>query len=275
MEGRTPLPLVRLSAASTAPCATADLRLSIGGEPFHFALTVPTGPARMRDLLPIFRGLAEAVVGVAVREVEKQGKTISCCKGCGACCRQMVPISESEAWALARLVDAMPEPRRSIVRARFAEARRRLDVAGLPEQLAAVPGASGEELRPLGLAYFRLGVACPFLEDESCSIHPDRPVACREYLVTSPAEECARPTPESVRTVPMPAAVGSAVRTLDKQASGGRSGWMPLTFALEWAAAHPDEPASRPGTVLVQEFFKRLTGKTVPDVAAPGGGPPS
>jgi Fe-S-cluster containining protein len=180
----------------------------------------------------------------------------------------MVPISESEAWALARLVDAMPEPRRSDVRARFSEACRQLTEAGLPEKLAAVPGASGEEMRPIGLAYFHLGIACPFLEDESCSIHPDRPVACREYLVTSPAQECARPTPETVRTVPMPAAVGSAVRALDKQNAGGRPGWLPLAFALEWAAAHPEEPASRPGTVLMQEFFKRLTGKTVPDVAA-------
>jgi Fe-S-cluster containining protein len=34
---------------------------------------------------------------------------------------------------------------------------------------------------------------CPFLEDESCSIHPDRPLVCREYLVTSPAELCAGP----------------------------------------------------------------------------------
>lgn len=262
--GRTPLPLVRLDAASAGPSATADIRLSIGGEPFHFAITVPTGPARTRDLLPIFRGLAEAVVGVAVRDVERQGQTISCCKGCGACCRQMVPISESEAWALARLVDAMPEPRRSDVRARFAEAFHQLSEAGLPDQLAALPGASGEELRPIGLAYFRLGIPCPFLEDESCSIHPDRPVACREYLVTSPARECARPTPETVRTVPLPAAVGSAVRALDKQNAASRSGWLPLAFALEWAAAHPDEPASRPGTELIQEFFKRLTGKSGP-----------
>jgi hypothetical protein len=33
--------------------------------------------------------------------------------------------------------------------------------------------------------YFLQGVACPFLEAESCGIHPDRPLACREYLVTS------------------------------------------------------------------------------------------
>jgi hypothetical protein len=133
--------------------------------------------------------------------------------------------------------------------------------AGLLDQLRQPGPAAGRELRPLGLAYFRLGLACPFLEDESCSIHPDRPLACREYLVTSPAEECARPSAETVRTVPLPAEVGAAVRALDRQASQHGVGWVPLMLALEWAARHPEEPAAQPGTALLQDFFARLTGK--------------
>jgi hypothetical protein len=110
----------------------------------------------------------------------------------------------------------------------------------------------------LGLRYFQLGLACPFLEDESCSIHANRPVACREYLVTSPAEACAQPAGGAVRDVPLPANVGRAARAMDQQASGSTAGWVPLIFALEWAEAHPDEPAPRPGPVLLQELFARL-----------------
>ena len=40
-------------------------------------------------------------------------------------------------------------------------------------------------------AYFALGVACPFLVDGSCGIRPVRPLACREYLVTSDPAYCA------------------------------------------------------------------------------------
>jgi Fe-S-cluster containining protein len=267
--GRTSLPVVRLDAGGKGPAATADIRLSIGGEPVHLAVSVPTGPAVPRDLLPVFRGLDEVVIGVAVRSAERRGEAVSCRKGCGACCRQLVPVSESEARLLARLVEAMPEPRRSAVRARFADAVRVLGEAGLLDKLRDPGADSGRDLRPVGLAYFRLGVACPFLEEESCSIHPDRPLACREYLVTSPAEECARPSAEAVRTVPMPAGVAAAARSVDRDPAAGGAGWVPLVLALEWAAAHAAEPPPKPGPALLQEFFKRLTGNEV------GGTPPA
>src|SRR4051812_40980375 len=118
---RTALPVVHLHAVPTgldpAGVATADIRLSIGGQPLHLDIAVPAGPAPLGDLLPVFHGLANVEVDVAVAAVERQGQTISCCKGCGACCRQPVPITETEARALVRLVDGMPEPRRSQVRA--------------------------------------------------------------------------------------------------------------------------------------------------------------
>jgi Fe-S-cluster containining protein len=208
--------------------------------------------------LPIFQGLTDVVVGVAVRAVEHEGKAISCRAGCGACCRQPVPVSASEARVLARLVDAMPEPRRSAVRARFADARRRLAEAGVLDGLQKRDEGAGPSVRSLGLAYFGLGITCPFLEEESCSIHADRPLACREYLVTSPAEACARPTAETVRMVQLPAAVAGALRALDRDASGGE-GWVLLTLALEWAEANPEEPPPRGGPALLEDFFRRLT----------------
>ncbi len=66
--------------------------------------------------------------------------------------------------------------------------------------------------------YFHLGIACPFLEDESCSIHADRPISCREYLVTSPAVNCADPKPGIDRH-------GGAFRKgLDGSGASGRGG---------------------------------------------------
>jgi Fe-S-cluster containining protein len=255
---RTPLPVVRLDAAGSAELVTADIRLAIGGEPTHLAISVPEGATRAEDFLPVVQGLANVVVGIGIRNVERQGERISCRKGCGACCRQPVQVSETEARALARLVEAMPEPRRAEVRARFADTIRRLDDAGLLDYLRHPNPVAGPEVLTLGIAYFRLGLACPFLEEESCSIHPDRPVACREFLVTSPAEECSRPAADNVRRVPMPARVGRAARAADRQGSSSATGWVPLVLALEWAEAHPEEPPPRPGPVLLQEFFARL-----------------
>jgi Fe-S-cluster containining protein len=69
------------------------------------------------------------------------------------------------------------------VRARFADSLRRLDEAGLKARLAEAgdAGAQGATVRTLSLEAFALGIACPFLEDEACSIYADRPLACRQH----------------------------------------------------------------------------------------------
>lgn len=258
-HARTPLPLLRLDAGGGRPAGetvTGRVRLSVSGEPLDVEVTVPAGPTPLGDLLPVFRGLTNAVVDRAVARVERDGRTVSCRAGCGACCRQLVPVSESEARALARLVDALPEPRQSVVRDRFAAAARRLAEGGVLDPLTRAYTAGGEPVRELGLAYFRLGVPCPFLEAESCSIHPDRPLACREYLVTSPAENCAAPSADTIAMVPLPGKPSAAVMAVDRAATAG--GWVPLVLALDWAAGHPP-PASPPSApVTVRDVFGRL-----------------
>jgi Fe-S-cluster containining protein len=237
----------------------AEVRFSIAGRLFQARIEAPAGPVRGVELLAIFQRVAESVIGVAVQEAEAEGRRISCRAGCGACCRQLVPISEIEARRLAALVEALPEPRRSEVRARFADAVRRLDAAGVGAKIRRPDSHPDAGLRAIGLEYFSVGVACPFLEQESCSIHPDRPIACREYLVTSPAEHCARPTAETVDVVPLPGKVSTAVLRLSPPAPDSRSvSWVPLVLALEWAAAHPDEPPPRPGPEVLREFFTNL-----------------
>src|SRR5437868_3270035 len=117
------------------------LRLEITRGSFRFKGTVslPVVPTRPRDLVPLALALADAAAEDAGRHVTAAGKTISCKKGCGACCRWLVHVSESEAYYLQELVEGMPEPRRSQVRERFAEARRRLQEAGFLETLQQFP----------------------------------------------------------------------------------------------------------------------------------------
>lgn len=237
--------------------ATARIELSIAGRPLHLSLEVPAGPTRRRALLPIFRGIADSVVDISVQAVEARGERVSCRKGCGACCRQLVPITEPEAHALRDLVDHMPPQRRAVVEARFADARERLERAGLLDLLLDPAHGDAATRRNLGLAYFALGIACPFLEDEACSIHADRPIACREYLVTSPAAHCAAPSADGVRTVPLAGRVSNAVgRTVAP--ADGPAPWVPLILAPEWARAREEE-APRTGRELIEEFFRQLT----------------
>jgi Fe-S-cluster containining protein len=254
---------------------TATVKLSGPDWQLEARMTVPTGPTRLRYLLPMVQSLTDAMVDSTVGAVEERGERVSCTKGCGACCRQLVPIAEVEARHIRDLVEALPEPRRSQVRARFAEARRRLEEAGMLDVLlrrAEWPVGAGQEI---GVAYFRQGIPCPFLEDESCSLYADRPVACREYLVTSPAENCARPTAETVHCVPMPLPVWTSLARFDEVPPGARYlRWVPLILAPEWADAHPEEAPPRPGPELLRDLFAHLTRKG--DVPAPlPAGPPA
>jgi Fe-S-cluster containining protein len=227
--------------------STATLRLKVGDLAIAHQITVPNGPVAATAVLPALQGLVNAVVGAAERD-----KVISCRKGCGACCRQLVPISRTEGEALLALVEAMPKERRKAVRARFAAAEAAITTAGLAER-----GARSD--REISVAYFATGVPCPFLEDESCSIHPDRPLVCREYLVTSPAELCAGPQQKGVTPVAVPKLSLAAQRLQDESES-----WFPLALLMAWSRK-PRTPAKRrPGTEWVQRFLRALTGSAPP-----------
>jgi Fe-S-cluster containining protein len=237
---------------------TADL--SVAGYQLNIEMEVPTGRKRPIHLLPLFHSVANALIDVAENMVAEQGRAISCKKGCGACCRQMVPIAPSEARRLRDLVDELPEPRRSEVRQRFAAARARLAQAGMLERLVD-PRLITQTSEGLAIEYFKQGITCPFLEDESCTIHGERPLACREYLVTSPAEHCSQPSAEHVRCVKMPAEASTALLQLEPASADYGARWVTLTLALDWAEEHPDATPERPGPELVRDFFDQLSGK--------------
>lgn len=224
--------------------STATLRLSVGDLRIVHPITVPSGPVPAADVVPALQGLVNAVVAAA-----EAGKAISCRKGCGACCRQLVPISRTEGERLLSTVAALPAERRAVLEGRFAAAEAVLAAADLKER-------KGRPDRELSTAYFALGIPCPFLEEESCSIHPDRPLVCREYLVTSPAELCAGPEQEGVTPVPVPK-VSPAARGLQDE----REEWFPLALLMDWAKRRPRAGARRTGPEWIQRFLKGMSRK--------------
>ena len=117
--------------AAAESLAIVDVEINLGDRKLCTKMSVPATPMRLMELLPILQQVANAVVDSGVADAEAAGHTIACQKGCGACCRQLVPISEVEARRIRDLVDEMPEPRRSHVRQRFDEARQKL-AAGRP-----------------------------------------------------------------------------------------------------------------------------------------------
>lgn len=243
---------------------SANIEFSVDGRAVSLAVQVPAGPVSPTRLLPLAHALTNMIVDMAV---EADPEPVSCAKGCGACCRQLVPISTVEARAIHALVQAMEEPRRSEMIARFEDACRRMEAAGLMDRLRDFSLIAKDDLMAFGLDYFHRGVACPFLEDESCSIHHDRPVVCREYLVTSAARHCANPSAQTIRRIELGARVSRALPALEAPEAAPAMPSLPLILALEWTAAHP-AVGERPGPQLLQALFGALSGKNLP--APPG-----
>lgn len=237
---------------------TIALEIRIADENVRFTVVLPSGPATWEHLLPFMRSLIQVGSDISQQYFAERGKPISCRAGCGICCRQRVPIAEFEAHRLRRLVEEMPEPRRSTILARFRDAEARVQEAGQAVSMEGESQLSPEEMTRRAGNYFRLMIACPFLENESCSIYEERPLKCREYLVTSPAENCADPEEANVINLPLPLSVYLTTLFLDQQPESPGIRWVPLNQLISWTDAHQPAAATRTGPELLNEFMTKL-----------------
>lgn len=235
---------------------TARVRLSVSGEPVDLEMTMPQDSVDPVRLLPVLWQVEDRLIEVAVRRLAESGEQVSCRAGCGRCCRQLVPISRTEARQLSSMLEAMPEPRRSVIRGRVARGIQAVRDAGILDSADRLGSLGPDGNRSLGLAWFALDVACPFLEDESCSIHAERPLACREYLVSSPAENCARPSADTIRMVPLAGRLSRAAISLEP----GMSSTIPLLLALDPGRAGPPPESPEPAPIVVRRVIERLAG---------------
>jgi len=96
---------------------TATLRLTVGDLKVVHPIAVPSAAVPASDVVPALQLLVNAVVAKA-----ETGKAVSCRKGCGACCRQLVPISRTEGERLLQVIEALPADRREVLLQRFADA---------------------------------------------------------------------------------------------------------------------------------------------------------
>jgi Fe-S-cluster containining protein len=244
---------------------TGNIKLSLGGVPLELQLTVPAKPTKPQRMLPIFRQMTDSFVGLSEQAVASSGGQVSCQKGCAACCRQAIPLAEIEAYQIAETIESLPEPRRTEIKNRFAAAFHHFLEIGWFERLDNCINLSPPEREQIILEYFNEFVACPFLEDESCLIHEARPLACREYLVTSPAENCRQLSAEKIRMVEHAVKTSDAVRKTTNSRNLNQSvNFVPLVLALEWTKRCADEFPENTGEQWMARFFTNLTQSEIP-----------
>jgi len=247
----------------TLPMVQAQFSLPMGEGALHVRASLPAGNTTLTGLLPILQNIESAIIGKVAQEAEALGSPISCGPRCGACCRQMVPVSLFEAEALADWIRTLPDEQRAALEQRFHAALLRLRDAGVVEKILSEEWVVGGELvTEMAIDYFHAAVPCPFLEDESCSIHPMRPLSCREYLVTSPPEFCSDPATQPVRGVQLPLRLSRALYDIGRRIEQDPRGWIPLVFLFAWAksGARPGERVAGTGEQVLRFYLEQLMG---------------
>jgi len=220
--------------------------------PFSLDLTTPHGrlratvplperPLRLSEVVPLALQIGGQVVAQTVRRAADEGRPVTCGPACGACCRQLAAISIPEAFAvMAALRHTAPDHRRRIEE-RFAGAAAVLQQhPGLLDRVHA-PGADAAAANATARDYFALQLPCPFLEDESCSIHRDRPSICREVNVVSPPALCRDPFANAVQSIRSPVHLSEILARLHAHLYQQPAPLLvPLSLAPTWVTDHPD-----------------------------------
>lgn len=241
------------------------------------AVGVPTSFVPITAILPLMRSLGEEVQALELTQVRQTGQTVSCHKGCAACCRMLVPISAPEAFALAQTIERLEQPERDRLLAKLDLAQQQLARAGVLKQLSALAESSDpisdEAIEPVNRAYYALRMPCPFLENEACNIYEDRPAACRELAVTSPSNDCQDMTSRSIRPVPVAVRISTTLSLLWAELTGTTPRLIPLPLAVDWAKRHQAEQAGRwAGTELFEKAINTIGRYLSQEIARRGSG---
>jgi Fe-S-cluster containining protein len=234
-------PMGRPEASSTTPeIRSIPIVLDLPEGRIEAEVDLPMGPERLVVLAFKMLAISTEVADMATEAARGMGLEVSCKKGCGACCRQLVPLSPPEAAMIFEFVASMPEPRKHQTEKGFSVALKRLKKRGVFERLEQLhdPLISDEAYQGITEAYFDEHIPCPFLVDECCSIHEVRPSMCREYLVSSPAENCRSPLGGEVLRLPISVRLSEALARTWASLSKMPVMVIPLINALEWTREH-------------------------------------
>jgi Fe-S-cluster containining protein len=241
---------------------SVEFTVGLGDGQFSAAAVVPSGRTNLTEILPVLQSLDDSFIAGVTAQLGDAGRSVSCKAGCGACCRQMVPISIFEAEALSAWIRTLPELQQQELARRFHEGLLKLAKGGLIDRMVNEDWlAETESARKMALDYLYQRVPCPFLEDESCSIHPIRPLICREYLVSSAPEHCFDPATLPVVPVHLPLHFSRILNAIGAELERDSRGWIPLLFLFAWmkSGAHPGESVAGEGPEVLYEVVKRVS----------------
>jgi Fe-S-cluster containining protein len=214
-----------------------DFEIDVLGEPVHFQISVERKQAKLTDIVPTARAIAEKLSLAMVDKLRRNGTIVTCHKGCSSCCNYLVPLSVPEAFCLREEILAMPEEQaRATMQLFLNSAIRILDSKFQESDLnELIHTNTPVQTDNLSEWYAGLNLTCPFLSDGICTSYEQRPIACREHLVTGSALLCEAHRVNEPKVVKMPVNILECVCRLTAELEQSEIEAVMMPLALPWA----------------------------------------
>lgn len=262
MDEGSPITVFGESEAETncgSGTAIIGLELDIAGERVSFRIGVSEGQARLADIVPPARALSTKLVLAVLEKLRRDEELVPCCEGCSACCSYLTPLSVPEVFRLRQEILAMPTERgKKVFESCLDAAKKILDNRPEDSGVNELTEENGQiQVSGLGKWYAGLKQSCPFLSDGLCTVYEQRPIACREHMITGSASLCEAEWTDGSEVVRMPVSVLEALAQLTAELEQSSIEAVMLPLALPWACENIERDERRwPATVMAEQFAK-------------------
>jgi Fe-S-cluster containining protein len=223
---------------SNCPCDAEILsfELDVAGKTVPFRINVVSKQATLADIVPLARTIADKLILTFLDTLGRTGQSIPCQKGCSACCsRYLVPLSVPEMFRLREELLAMPaDNSRQILQSCLDTAEKILDSRFQTSYLKSFSKSGQSQISQISKWYAGLKLACPLLSDGLCMSYEQRPLACREHMVTGSNFFCQPDHNGEPNVAPMPVSVLEAIGQLAAELENLDIEAVMLPLAFAW-----------------------------------------
>ncbi len=249
-----------------------SLEMNIFGRNATIGVKAADREANFAEIVPLARELADRIVARTAESLSEQGTPVVCGKRCTACCRYLVPLSVPEVFRLTGELLDMPADDGSPILLSSIEAAKtiiesRPQFEG-PGECPPEQAAARDFMEDVNGWYSALELDCPLLRDGICTVYNNRPLACREHIVTGSAAPC-RPGPDyEPHVVTLPVSVLDCLAELAAELEGGEVESVMLPLALPWAQSnYARARRTWPAPMMVERFFEIVRQKEAAEEA--------
>jgi Fe-S-cluster containining protein len=221
----------------SSKCRIIDFALDFFEKPISFRIGIEKENAGLADIVPLAKTISSRLSDALLEELRADGISIPCKKGCAACCSYLIPLSVPEVFRLRDEIAQMPsEESRRITEALLVNAKKILDNSrtGVEKNSSAKTNLNIQAAR-LSRWYSSLKMSCPFLSNDLCITYDQRPVACREHVVTTAAKLCQEKWSDQALSVAMPVRITDVLSQLSAELESSSPEAIMLPLALPWA----------------------------------------